>query len=121
MTAQVFAVVDNVPRMWRDFFLDHTFWSTVAIASTALLVAVVLEVRPTREDRERGKPRDRVTNLLTALWGLAVALVGSLIISSITTFPGDVVAGLASVVTLVAAAYGLWGLLWAITARILRS
>jgi len=170
--------------MWRQLFLDHAFWETIAIASTALLIAVALEVRTTREemdqrdraaeapteedpmeatirevaattrtwmakletwtrseepdprpvpepipipdeaseDQERANQTDdRVANLLTSLWGLAVALVGSLIIASIAVFPGDVVAAIASLITLVAAGYGIWGLIWAISARILRS
>ena len=39
--------------MWRDLAEDQTFWATVAGASTALLIAVVLEVRTGREELDR--------------------------------------------------------------------
>ncbi len=164
--------------MWHTLADDQIFWATVATASAALLIAVVLEGRTTREEMDRrvleksqralkesrrreeksasweraleeheagqgpdpGPPaleplqspqelRDEervaalmgpVAALLMALWALPVAFVGSLVAVSPASYPGDVLAGIGFVVTLLCVAAGVVGLVWTTTGRIKR-
>ena len=169
----------NAGRMWRELAENQTFWSTVAAASTVLLIAVVLEGRTGRElldqqsreantarqealsaheqewtdwqakwklHEENGGPDpgpppslvkpvppedpaglkrvlatgNRLAALLLALWALAGAIVGSLVLVSPAEYPGDLAAGTGIVVTLVLVAGGVGALLYATTARITR-